>query len=276
MLAESITGETVGWQHPLPERLHKPVFGVFLLWLAAALVAMLLRLAWPESLPWLDGLVWPLAAATALVGLARRLPLQNVVAVGALAGGLGLAALWLGTVTDIPFGRRVFSTRLGDLIGDRVPWSLPFLWLTLTVTCRGIARLILRPWRGLTDYGLWVMGVATALALVFDLVLEPIAYARGWWRWDARPGTPAWHSAPWVNFLGWTLTSLTIYGFSTPWLLNKRPVKQPTDWHPLLLWVALLALLATGGALDGAWDAVALGAAAGILTAGLAIRGGNR
>ena len=275
MLTEHITGETAGWRHPLPKRLHKPVFGLFLLGLAANVTALVLRLPWPTALPWLDGLVWLLAAATTLVGLARRLPLQNVVAVAALAGGIAFAVLWIGAVTDIPFGRREFSGHLGERLAGRVPWTLPFLWLTLTVAGRGVARLILRPWRKLTYYGLWVMGVATALSLAFDLALEPTALAREWWRWEALPGTPAWHAAPWVNFLGWTMTTLVIYGFTTPWLLNKQPVKQPTDWHPLLVWVSLLLLLATGGALAGAGDAVALVLVVGGVTTAFAVKGGN-
>ena len=35
-------------------------------------------------------------------------------------------------------------------------------------------------------------------------------------------------------------------------------MKQPTDWHPLLVWGLLLAFLTLGNALAGAWDAVVL------------------
>jgi uncharacterized membrane protein len=268
-------GDTAGWQNPLPGRLHKPVFGLFLLWLALALATLALGIAWPESAPGLDGLLWPLAAATTLVSLARRLPLQNVVGVALVAAGLGLAALWIGALTDVPFGRREFTDHLGERLPGRVPWALPFLWITLTVTCRGVARLILRPWRKLTYYGLWVMALATGLALLFDLALEPFAHARGWWHWENTPGTLTWHTAPWVNFLGWVLTTLAIYGFSTPWLLNKQPVKQPTDWHPLFVWSLLLLLLAIGCAVSGAWGAVAVSVVGGTLAVVFAIRGGR-
>ena len=275
MFTDHITGETAGWRHPLPERLHKPVLGAFLLWLGVNLTVLALGLPWPSALPWLEGGVWLLAATTTLVGLARRLPLQNVVAVALIATGIAFAILWIGALTDIPFGRREFSARLGDRLVGQVPWTLPFLWVTLTVAGRGVARLILRPWRKLTYYGLWVMGLATLLSLTFDFALEPFAFIRGWWRWEALPGTPAWHSAPWVNFLGWTLTTLLIYGFTTPWLLNKQPVKQPTDWHPLLVWCSLLLLLGTVSALAGAWDAVSIIALLGCMSVTAAVRGGN-
>lgn len=275
MTTDHTLGETAGWQNPLPGRLHKPAFGLFLLWLALALVALVLEIAWPAAAPGLDALLWPLAAATSLVGLARRLPLQNVVAVGLTAGGLGFVALWIGVLTDVPFGRREFMAGLGDLLPGRVPWALPFLWITLTVTCRGVARLILRPWRKLTYYGLWVMALATALALLFDLALEPLAHLRTWWRWDTLPRTLTWYNAPWVNFLGWVLTTLAIYGFSTPWLLNKQPVKQPTDWHPLLVWTLLLLFLAVGCAVGGAWVATGLIVAGIAASASFAIRGGR-
>ena len=86
----------------------------------------------------------------------------------------------------------------------------------------------MRPWRKLTYYGFWVMGVAALLSLLTALALEPFAHARGWWVGETPRGVWAWHTAPWVDFLGWLLTTLAIYGFTTPWLLNKQPVKQPT------------------------------------------------
>ncbi|HTH49433.1 MAG TPA: carotenoid biosynthesis protein [Candidatus Limnocylindria bacterium] len=275
MTTDPTIGETAGWQNPLPGRLHKPAFGLFLLWLALATAMLVLGIAWPETAPGLDGLLWLLAAATTLVGLARRLPLQNVVAVGLLAAGLGFVALWIGVLTDVPFGRREFTEVLGERLPGRVPWAMPFLWITLTVTCRGVARLILRPWRKLTYYGLWVMALATGLALLFDLALEPLAHARTWWRWETLPRTLTWHTAPWVNFLGWILTTLAIYGFSTPWLLNKQPVKQPTDWHPLLVWALLLLFLGAGCLRGGAWGAAVIALAGTALATIFAIRGGR-
>ena len=256
--ADPSVATTPGWQHPLPGRLHKPVLGLFVGWLAVSSVALALRLPWPVDLPWLDALLWPLAAATLLVGLARRLPLQNVVVTALLAGGIGLAVHWIGGVTDVPFGRRESSGLMGDRLLRHVPWGLPFVWITLAIACRGVARLILRPWRKLTYYGFWVMGVAALLSLLTALAPEPFAHARAWWVWETPRGVWAWHTAPWVDFLGWLLTTLAIYGFTTPWLLNKQPVKQPTDWHPLLVWGLLSAFLTLGNALAGAWDAVVL------------------
>ena len=103
---------------------------------------------------------------------------QNVVAVGLVAGGLGFAAHWVGAVTDVPFGRREFSAQLGDRLLRQVPWALPFLWIALTIACRGVARLILRPWRKLTCYGFWVMGTAALLALLFALARRVPARGR--------------------------------------------------------------------------------------------------
>lgn len=271
----SDTDDTPGWQPPGPHRWHQPVFGLFLLWLALAGTLVGLKIPWPDSLPGLEGVIWPLAAATTLVGLARRLPLQNVVAVSGLTTGLGFVALWLGTLTDVPFGRREFTERLGATLPGHVPWTLPFLWLTLTVTCRGVARLILRPGRKLTYHGLWVMGLATLLAVLFDLALEPVAHEHHWWLWATPPGTPARPTAPWVNLLGWALTTLVIHGCSTPWLLNKQPVKQPTDWHPLRVWLLLLLFLAAGSAAAGAWGAVRITLVTGVLSAAGSVNGGR-
>jgi len=80
---------------------------------------------------------------------------------------------------------------------------------------------------------------------------------RHYWFWESHRDIPSWYSAPWVNFLGWFVATLGILAFATPWLINKQPVKQPTDYHPLTLWVLLNIYFATGNVLEQQWLAVA-------------------
>jgi hypothetical protein len=262
------------WINPLPARLHKPAFGLFLLAAIADGLRQWLGLSATGFMSWLTPGVWLFAALTLLVGFARRLPAQNAVAVAAVAGGLGFLVDLLDATTDIPFGRRRF-TPLVEPLWFGVAWFMPLLWIAITVGCRGVARLILRPWRKLTYYGLWVMAVATALSLVLALVFEPFGRAQQWWLRETRPDSWTWYGAPVVSFFGWVVTTLTIYGFSTPWMLNKQPVKQPTDWHPLLVWCGLLLWMTGGNAAAGAWFAVAFGLLAGGTVVVLALRGGR-
>lgn len=218
--------------------------------------------------------MWMVAALSLALGLARRLAVQNVVAVTLLAATLGTGIDLLNAHTSLPFGQRTLMDRAGpQTLG--VAWFQPFLWVTLAIAGRGVARLILRPWRKLRYYGLWVIATATALALSMAIVLEPFAASSRWWWRLSRPGGWTWYGMPVTSALGWILTLLIIYGFTTPWFLNKQPVKQPTDWHPLLVWAVLALWLSVGNAQAGSWGAVLVGGVVGGVAAVLAVRGGR-
>ena len=277
MTSVSATAESpdhLPWINTIPARWHQPALLVFLLLVVADAVRTWLRLPWPAAWTWLSVAPWALAALTLSIGLARRLPVQNVVAVAALAGLLGFGLEALNAATNIPFGHRQMADRAGaQVLG--VAWFQPFLWISLAMAGRGVARLMLRPWRKLSYYGFWVMGTAIVLTLVMALAYEAAGGAGGWWWRENRPGVWAWYGAPLASVFGWLVTTLLIYGFTTPWFLNKQPVKQPTDWHPLVVWEILLMWLTLGNALNGLWIAVGVGLLTGIVAAALAIRGGT-
>jgi len=234
---------------------------------------LLLGLSTPESDRWLESLFWLLAATTSLVSLARRLPEQNVLMSSLLAVGLSTAIAGIAAKTSIPFGPRSYTEILGDRILG-IPWAVPLQWLVVIINGRGVARLIMRPWRKTTYYGFWVIGLTCALAVVFDAQLEPFAtHARHYWFWETHADIPGWFTAPWVNFLGWFVTTLAILGFTTPWLINKQPIKQPTDYHPLVLWLLFGCYFTTGNAIERLWPAVALGVITNAIVTVYAARG---
>ncbi len=258
---------------PWAHQTHKPVFIAFLVCFAVVGVALLLGVSFSEDWRWLEGLFWLLAAATSLFGLARRLPGQNMLMAATLITAMAFIILVVGEKTRVPFGPRAYTDALGGKILG-VPWPMPLLWLVVVINSRGVARLILRPWRKTTYYGFWVIGLACMLAVLFDAGLEAFATrAKHYWFWETHANAPGWYSAPWVNFLGWFVTALGILAFTTPWLVNKQPVKQPTDYHPLVLWLLLNAYFATGNALQSLWFAVVFSLIANVIVTVYAIRG---
>jgi uncharacterized membrane protein len=258
---------------PWAHRTHKPVFIAFLVCFAVAWVTLLLGVSFSGQWRWLEGLFWLLAAATSLLGLARRLPEQNLFVAAAFIAAISLTIVIVGEKTSVPFGPRVYADWLGGKIFG-VPWPMPLLWLVVVVNSRGVARLILRPWRKTTYYGFWVIGLAGLLAMLFDTGLEPFATrVRHYWVWETNVNVPGWYSAPWVNSLGWFVTALGILGFTTPWLINKQPIKQSTDYHPLVIWLLLSLYFVTGNALQRLWLAVAFGIVVNGLATAYAVRG---
>lgn len=222
-----------------------------------------------HSLPeasWPLGILLGLAAVSALATLQRSLQLQNVLVVTAFILLISGTIVYLNVKTSIPFGPLIFTDRCGDQILDGMPTTLPLLWLVVLLTARGMARLILRPWRKLRTYGFRLIGLTCLLTALFDLGLEPFAArAHRLWIWQPTAIASTWHGMPWINFFGWLVTAVLILAFVTPWLINKQPAgKRPPDLQPLVLWLALNLFLAVNLATREIWSAAVV---VGFLTA---------
>jgi len=253
---------------------HRPVFIVFLVCWVINWVIVLLRLELTGQARWIESLLPVTACATTLLGLGRRLPLQNVLMAGLLIGGLASVLTAVAAVSGMPIGPIYYTERMGEKVAGVVPWPIPLLWIILIINGRGVARLIMRPWRRTNYYGYWVIGFTCLLAVVFDLSLEPFAVkVNNYWLWLGKQSLLRWHTAPWVNFLGWFVSALGLIAFTMPWLINKHPVKQPIDYHPLVVWVLLNAWLLTGNATHSLVSAVVLSVIGNGLAAVYAIRG---
>ena len=259
---------------PFLKTWQKPIFILCLLFWVGSLVIASLRMVDSSISNPLEGGFLFLAAVSTLMALGRRLPLQNVLATAMIITAISAAVIALTSVSGVPWGPIRYSGVLGAPLFGVLPWPLPLLWIFLIVNGRGIARLIMRPWRKTNYYGFWVMGVTCLLVVMFDLGLEPLAVSvKHYWIWQTPESVPAWYTAPWVNFLGWFVTALAILTFTMPWLINKQPVKQPIDYYPLVLWLMLNIWIGLGNALHQAWPAVVESVIGNAVVATYAIRG---
>jgi uncharacterized membrane protein len=189
-----------------------------------------------------------------------------------MSGGMAT----LSGFTGIPFGPCTYTANIGQLLFYPLPWAIPALWLVTILSSRGVARLILRPSRHARTYGYQLIGVTIALAVLFDLGLEPYAtYVKQFWTWHKTKLPFDWYGAPIVNFFGWAVTALLILAFVTPFLLVKKPVKHPPDFQPLVVWTALNCLFLAGSFRHNLWPAVAVLAVQTLLVATFAILGGT-
>jgi len=163
----------------------------------------------------------------------------------------------------------------GEKIFGTIPWTVPLLWVVALFNGRGVARLILRPWRKIHSYGYWLIGLAAGLTAIFDLTLDPFASrVKYYWIWGPTKFPLSWHGAPLVNFFGWAVVSLLVLAFVTPLLINKQPHKRlPPDFHPLIVWLGAVLLFGAGAASVGLWSAAVLDGIIGIVVATFAIRG---
>jgi uncharacterized membrane protein len=249
--------------------------GLALLAFAAAGAALFPATSLASHADLLDTILLLTLTATTLAAAAQQLPWQNVLlaAVGiAVIGGGAHAA---GVKTALPFGPFIFGENAGAKMFSTLPWMVPFVWLIIVLNARGVARLILRPWRKAKTYGFRLLGATAVLTALFDFAFDPFATrTKHFWIWTTTKLPLTWQGAPLVNFLAWGAVAALMLGFTTPALIRKQPgQKSGPDYHPLVVWLGAMLLFVTAAALNKIWPAVAVDAAMGIVVASLAISG---
>ncbi len=240
-------------------------------------VAFMVELCAPRCSSAWAGAAIALAAIASVAALNRQLPLQNVLPAALITAVIGGIAHGLSANPDLalPFGPVVFCPPAGGKIFHAVPWTVPLLWVVAIFSARGVARLMMRPWRKLKNYGYWLMGLTAALAVAFDLALEPFACAtKRFWLWQPTKLSLTWQGATPLNFLGWAFVSLLIMAFATPSLIRKQPGNPSApDLHPLMLWLGALLLFATAAVRAELWWPAGVDAALAVVTTVFALRG---
>ncbi len=255
--------------------IRRVLFGLFVA--QSAVVCARLCTPWPllGNARWPEGLLLILTAATLIASLTRHLPGQNVMLAAIIIAFIGGAAQSLGALTGVPFGPYVYTDHMGQQLFPPMPWAVPIVWVTAVLVSRGVARLILRPWRRTSTYGFRLIGLTLLLVLLLDVGWEVFATrVKQYWFWQPTKLPFDWYGAPVTNFLGWAVTTLLILAFATPCLINKKPVSQPPpDYSPLTVWVLLNLLFATGAAAYRLWPAVGVIALISIVLTVFAVRG---
>ncbi|HNQ88982.1 MAG TPA: carotenoid biosynthesis protein [Verrucomicrobiota bacterium] len=217
---------------------------------ALSLVAVLSSFS-PGWCQWIHGGFVVLAAATALLGAARRLPIQNVVVAGLMIGATSLVILVAIQSPDL-IAEPDDGSSLGPWILGRLPWQVPLWWMALLFSSRETARLLLRPWRRNRHYGYWLIAIAAALATLADAAFQPFGlHAAQWWEWKGRTPRLAWHGYPAPAFLATFACSAVLLAFVTPWLIRKRPLAPSPTWDSAALWILLNLYLLIGNAARG-------------------------
>jgi uncharacterized membrane protein len=242
----------------LAPKIHKIIFGLFLIQFTLVWLNLWAQFPGFGDFRWPNGVLLVLTAATVLTSLSRQLPAQNVMLASVIIAFVAGVVQSFGTVTAIPFGPYVYLPAIGQPLFEPLPWAVPIIWLVTILCARGVGRLILRPWRKTRSYGFWLMGITATLVVLFDFGLEPYATeVKQFWFWSPTRAGLYWYRTPWVNFLGWAATALLILAFVTPSLINKKPVKHPPDYYPLIIWLLVNGLFATGAIAHQIWAATA-------------------
>lgn len=235
---------------------------------------------WPgDGAGWPDAALVIFATATTMCSTARRLPWQNVLLATAIIAVIGALTVWP-MVSGIwhpasGIGHLIFPPESEPRLLSTLPWAIPFIWVIVVLNSRGVAQLVLRRRRGAANFGLEMFGTTAALVVLFLLCIHPFGiWVEIYWAWAGGPiafcGAPLWAFAVSLGVTALTLIAVT------PVLLDKRPDGPPANFQPLVVWISLNAVFATGSTAHGLWMAAGLQIGATILAAVLAVRGARQ
>jgi uncharacterized membrane protein len=250
------------------------VLGLFLIVAAASIASLSGLMRLPVDAGICDAAMLALAAGAVLLSMCRQLPAQNVLLAVVIAAVVGSVVRSVGVITGIPFGPIIYQPDVGPQLLNTLPWCDPLIWVTAIFASRGVARLILRPWRKLHVYGFWLMGLTTLLTVLLDLGLEPFATrAAHYWIWQQTKLPIDWYGTPVSNFLGWPVTTVLILAFATPSLMKKKPAKSGGHYGSLIVWTGLNLIFIAAAVSQHFWLAAIVSGAACVVAVSFAVRG---
>ncbi|GGG20749.1 carotenoid biosynthesis protein [Paenibacillus abyssi] len=186
-----------------PGQAGKIIRVVFWSWLAIGLVLMLFYQV-PEWLHFSNGLFLVFYAAYA-ASLVWRMQWQSQASNTGRSSGLSIGfrlllvgvitfvVEWIGTISGYPFGIYEYTDTL-RFWQDGVPLAIGFAWIGVVGNAVLLSAARSRLGRALQ---------VGALALAFDLILDPVAYAREFWIWNDPNVLGAYYGIPLQNFVSW-------------------------------------------------------------------------
>lgn len=158
----------------------------WMLWLALYAALKVPVPLWPQGFSLLALLSTGALFASALAYAWERAGARRALGMAALGCGVGLGVELLGSRTGFPFGVYSYAGAPAPTVLS-VPLIVPLGWFALT-----LAATLLAGGRA------WLAGL---LLVAWDVGLEPLMTAQGYWRWSDP--APLWAGAPLQNFLGW-------------------------------------------------------------------------
>lgn len=183
----------------------------FALLVAAQLAYPQVPAAWIDPMTLLVVLLF--LAASVAAAWARSGP-RFALSLAGLAFLCGYASEVVGVATGFPFSEYFYTERLQPQLLD-VPIVIPLAWAMMAFPAWRIGELI-----GPTP-ALRALAAAGALT-AWDVALDPQMVGIGYWEW---PNGGAYVGIPLVNFLGWLLVGLVLFGW---WALVARVPHVPS------------------------------------------------
>jgi len=171
-----------------------------------------------------------LFALPAFIGLIKWLGYKQGLLLIALLGIFSLAIETIGLYTGFPYSEFEYGMPIGTKLFNTTPWTVFFAWSPFVIGAFAIAKKR-------SSSVLKTLMMSIIILLLFDLVLEPAAIARGLWTYT-KDGF--WYSAPLTNYLGWifsgSIATVILYFFTKKNKLKEITFLQSSLLYSLALW----------------------------------------
>lgn len=170
---------------------------------------LLMSFDWmPFGMEWMSSLLLMMLGLTSFGWLWANLGRAGIV-LGVIIFGLGVALEYVGVLTGFPFGSYRYTGVLVPELPGGVPLAIGFAWLLVIVSGFFTARRLVSIDSMPVSKGLLLAVGGALLAVVLDLLLEPVAYhVKGYWQW--LPGDGAYYGIPLSNFAAWFAAALLL------------------------------------------------------------------
>jgi putative membrane protein len=203
-------------------------------WLATMAGWVLILIATPIGLWTMEAGIFPFLASlgvlaqlgATLSALSLEWSWRRILATIAAIFAITWIMEFIGVQTGLPFGAYSYTAAMQPQIGG-VPALIPLAWMMMLAPAWGISQAILGRVQPRLKGRYWLVfaAVSGAAFTAWDLYLDPQMVARDMWAWE-QAGEAAYFGIPWLNYLGWWLTSSLI-------TLLIRPTRLPV--LPLLV-----------------------------------------
>jgi hypothetical protein len=173
----------------------------------------------------LKGSLLIIGLALGLVEQARELPGQNVLLATVTVAGIAGLVNTLSVLSGMIWGGNAFAIDRSSRTAAAVLISL--VWILNVLTSRGMACCILRRWRTISNYGLWMLALTSTLAVMMDLNLQSWAASISvCWSRTVPETSYRWYGEPWTHLATSIVTALFIVTAITPIVINKKPMTR--------------------------------------------------
>jgi uncharacterized membrane protein len=210
----------------------------FALYVASMPIYCLIRLAgnnvWTAGATVFTCVVWfafSLVHSTESKGLSRTLLM--------LGSGflIALTFEYLGATTGFLFGEYHYTDLLGFKAFGVVPVVIPLAWFMMLYPAWETVRFLLQKVRFAT---LITIALSAFAMTAWDLSLDPRMVRDGAWVW---PNGGFYFGIPLSNYVGWLVTSATIFAFWT--VIDPRPIGSDRKPAALPVTLAIWAYIVT-------------------------------